>query len=970
MTALFFLPAENNGRRASLPRPGIISQAMTSMLQLLSTTACLHPIRTICIITVLASTTYIRITRENLEFFHGSAETDWNSMTAVSPKLIAGPETGWEWHGFETEGFAIETVLDHLALVTLAFPTSPIEGQSAQKISLLASIVASNISMVQTLPTSNDLAAYTQCTTIALSLKYTDGPEFLDSIETILYYGSTLGNTDDKMWIMKPDIDPAVKGLTQRLRIGWTEFLDLLNHAEKLDIIMVTLGYVLMLRTFISLFISMKKMGSRLWLATSVILSSTFAFLFGLHVTLRLGVPISMVALSEGLPFLAVTVGFEKNILLTRAVLSHAVEHHKPQQPKREKQTKKAVKTKKKASDDTIQYCVKNAIRDTGYNILLNYAIEIALLASGAASGVQRLHQFCVLAIFTLLFDCILLFTLYISVLCIKVELNRIKRLINMRRALEDDGLSPRIAESVAKSIDPKHEENTALLGTTKKTSVISSLKFFVMAGFLGLNAYLLSFNSSADFSYSTISTWVAPPSLDPFDLAGDGLDQVLFDAKSRDQATLVTVMPLVRYELQDTAVNSSILGPHDSLQSERVSSVGGNTVDSLLASAPNQVLSKWALVALALSIGLNGYLFKTTRLEIRESHDDGSTAPLSQESSASRRVVRSLNDEEVIDLCLRGKLPGYSLERRLEDCDRAVRIRRAVVSRTPLTRHLTGGLEGSKLPYEEYDWERVLGACCENVIGYTPVPVGVAGPLVVDGRPYFIPMATTEGVLVASTSRGSKAVNLGGGIVTVLTGDGMTRAPCVSFETLERAGSAKLWLDSEVGQDVIKSAFESTSRYMHLKSIKTTIAGTNLYIQFKATTGDAMGMNMISKGVEYALEVMRTEGFDDMQIITLSSNYCSDKKPSAINWLDGRGKGVVAEAIIPGSVVQEVLKSDIDSMVELAMSKLLVGSAMAGSIGGFNANAANLVAAIFIATGQDPAQVVEGANCITTMKK
>ena len=240
-----------------------------------------------------------------------------------------------------------------------------------------------------------------------------------------------------------------------------------------------------------------------------------------------------------------------------------------------------------------------------------------------------------------------------------------------------------------------------------------------------------------------------------------------------------------------------------------------------------------------------------------------------------------------------------------------------------------------------------------------------------IDGRSYMIPMATTEGVLVASTSRGCKAINYGGGAITVLTADGMTRGPCVAFETLERSGAAKLWLDSDEGQRVMKKAFNSTSRFARLQQTRTAMAGTNLYIRFKTTTGDAMGMNMISKGVEHALNVMATEaGFDDMQIVSLSGNYCIDKKPAAINWIEGRGKSVVAEAIIPGDVVKKVLKSDVDSLVELNINKNLIGSAMAASVGGFNAHAANIVAAIFLATGQDPAQVVESANCITIMKK
>jgi hydroxymethylglutaryl-CoA reductase (NADPH) len=329
------------------------------------------------------------------------------------------------------------------------------------------------------------------------------------------------------------------------------------------------------------------------------------------------------------------------------------------------------------------------------------------------------------------------------------------------------------------------------------------------------------------------------------------------------------------------------------------------------------------------------------------------------------------LSDKELVELSMKGKIPGYALEKTLGNTTRAVKIRRAIISRTPATAETTSLLETSKLPYEHYDFDRVLGACCENVIGYMPLPLGVAGPIVIDGQSFFLPMATTEGVLVASTNRGCKAINAGGGAVTVLTGDGMTRGPCISFETLERAGAAKVWLDSEEGKKTITKAFNSTSRFARLQSIKTALAGTYLYPRFKTTTGDAMGMNMISKGVEHALNVMANEaGFEDMNIISVSGNFCTDKKPAAINWIDGRGKSVVAEAIVPADVVRSVLKTSVDAMVELNQAKNLVGSAMAGSIGGFNAQAANIVTAIFLATGQDPAQNVESSNCITLMKK
>lgn len=99
------------------------------------------------------------------------------------------------------------------------------------------------------------------------------------------------------------------------------------------------------------------------------------------------------------------------------------------------------------------------------------------------------------------------------------------------------------------------------------------------------------------------------------------------------------------------------------------------------------------------------------------------------------------------------------------------------------------------------------------------------------------------------------------------------------------------------------------------------------------------------------------------------TGNYCSDKKPAAVNWIEGRGKSVVCEAVIREDVVKKVLKTDVASLVELNMLKNLTGSAVAGSLGGFNAHAANIVSAVYIATGQDPAQNVESSQCITMME-
>lgn len=128
------------------------------------------------------------------------------------------------------------------------------------------------------------------------------------------------------------------------------------------------------------------------------------------------------------------------------------------------------------------------------------------------------------------------------------------------------------------------------------------------------------------------------------------------------------------------------------------------------------------------------------------------------------------------------------------------------------------------------------------------------------------------------------------------------------------------------------------------------------------------MGMNMISKGVQNVLDFLQND-FPDMDVLGISGNFCSDKKPAAVNWIEGRGKSVVCEATIKGDVVRKVLKTNVEALVELNMLKNLTGSAMAGALGGFNAHASNIVSAVYIATGQDPAQNVESSHCITMME-
>ncbi|KAI7796284.1 3-hydroxy-3-methylglutaryl-CoA reductase b, partial [Triplophysa rosa] len=326
-------------------------------------------------------------------------------------------------------------------------------------------------------------------------------------------------------------------------------------------------------------------------------------------------------------------------------------------------------------------------------------------------------------------------------------------------------------------------------------------------------------------------------------------------------------------------------------------------------------------------------------------------------------RGPRYLSNTEVMALVECRSILGYRLEAVMENPERGVAIRREMLSgKLPNRRAL------DNLPFRDYDYSKVTGTNCENVIGYVPVPVGVAGPLLLDGKEFHVPLATTEGCLVASTNRGCRAVTLSGGVRSRVLADGMTRGPVVQLPSACRAAEVKGWLESSEGFSVVKQAFDQTSRFARLERLQVTLAGRNLYIRFQSQTGDAMGMNMLSKGTEQAL--CRTcEKYPDMRVLAVSGNYCTDKKPAAVNWIHGRGKSTVCEAFIPARVVKEVLKTSTGALVELNINKNLVGSAMAGSIGGFNAHAANIVAAIYIACGQDPAQTVGSSNCITLME-
>ncbi len=201
------------------------------------------------------------------------------------------------------------------------------------------------------------------------------------------------------------------------------------------------------------------------------------------------------------------------------------------------------------------------------------------------------------------------------------------------------------------------------------------------------------------------------------------------------------------------------------------------------------------------------------------------------------------LSDEEIQLLVKAKHIPAYKLETALANHQRGIAVRRQI-----LEKQLHDKIALQNLPYKHYDFSLVTGACCENVIGYMPLPVGYAGPLLLDDKSYHVPMSTTEGALVASTNRGCRALTSSGGVQSMILDDGMTRGPVVRCPSAVEAGTVKVWLEDRENFDSVAEAFNSTSRFARLKAVQVAVAGRLLFIRFKAFTGDAMGMNMLSK--------------------------------------------------------------------------------------------------------------------------
>ncbi|GGW88414.1 hydroxymethylglutaryl-CoA reductase [Alteromonas halophila] len=246
-----------------------------------------------------------------------------------------------------------------------------------------------------------------------------------------------------------------------------------------------------------------------------------------------------------------------------------------------------------------------------------------------------------------------------------------------------------------------------------------------------------------------------------------------------------------------------------------------------------------------------------------------------------------------------------------------------------------------------------------ENFIGIVQMPVGVAGPVDIDGEDakgrFYVPLATTEGTLVASYSRGMRVINECGGVKTTVVEQFMQRAPAFIFDDARQAREFGSWLDDNF--DAIKQAAESTTSIGRLTHFEQWSVSRVRYVRFNYTTGDAAGQNMVGKATLAACQWISDNYPGDCEFL-LSGNMDTDKKHSHLNMLHSRGKRVIAEVTLKQDVMRKLMKVDTRVMARSSvlanMGAMLAGAAYNGP------HSANGIASLFIATGQDEANVVE----------
>jgi hydroxymethylglutaryl-CoA reductase (NADPH) len=274
----------------------------------------------------------------------------------------------------------------------------------------------------------------------------------------------------------------------------------------------------------------------------------------------------------------------------------------------------------------------------------------------------------------------------------------------------------------------------------------------------------------------------------------------------------------------------------------------------------------------------------------------------------------------------------------------------------------------GSKLDHvSRYSIDpRVTRGNIEHFTGAAQVPIGFAGPLLIHGQQaqgeFYVPLATSEGTLVASYNRGMKVLHRSGGVKCAVVGDNMQRAPVFLFEDAISASRFVAWVKEQLPG--IKAAADATDPFVRLDYIDPYLANAFAFLRFNFSTGDAAGMNMVGKATFAACNwILQNCNACDIKQFYLESNFATDKKPSMVNIMHTRGKRVTAEATIKRDVLLEIMDAETESLYQ-HYKVSTIGAMLSGAINN-GCHSPNAITAIFIATGQDVANVSESSAAL-----
>lgn len=255
-----------------------------------------------------------------------------------------------------------------------------------------------------------------------------------------------------------------------------------------------------------------------------------------------------------------------------------------------------------------------------------------------------------------------------------------------------------------------------------------------------------------------------------------------------------------------------------------------------------------------------------------------------------------------------------------------------------------------------------------QNTQNIAAIPMCVVGPVRIISKEIDeeigLPLATLESPLWPSTHRGARVCTAAGGIRSVIVDERMTRSVLVEADSALTLYEA--YQDLRECREDLQKVISTSSRFAKLVDLNAQIIGSLMYLRFELLTGDAAGHNMVTLASDRMLEWI-LQRYKNLRYVSVSGNFCADKKVSAVNGILGRGKNVVSEVIIPRAMCQRFLKTEPEKIIDLNIKKNLLGSIAAGGLRTANAHFANMLLGFYLATGQDAANIIEGSQGFVT---